>query len=302
MISTLTVSGSLIVSGGLTVNQLARKGNIVVQLDASPSTYTAYEFNSGSQSGTETSILNWTNRWSDTSGNNNHAYPVRVVSTPSGISYSSSFFPITSSYLNNGINVFGLGNTTTTNLNDRAFRFNPINESSNSSYSIFTWVKFNINTSTFGNQRIQVIIQKRTLNSDKYFDFGALGPSNSGPFYPIFSVYSGSGVAQPITISAPSQTVSLNTWIQYGITIEGGIGGSGARLYVNGTQVAYNDLSLLNYSPNTGSRQILMGRFDWASNTARSNYNVSQVLIYNTCLTPQEVRNNYQITKYKHQT
>jgi hypothetical protein len=289
----------------LNINQLARKENLVIHLDASVANYTAYEFNSGSRNGTSASILDWPNRWTDLSGNNNHGYVIRATSAPNQeiATYSSSFYNITSSYLNNGVNIFGLGNLG--NLNDRLIRFNPINGTTNFSYSIFTWVKFNINNTTSQFNHYQPIISKRTLGTvapfdlDRYFDFGANGSSNSGPWYPVITIFSGSGVLE---IFNQSSTVPSNTWVQYGFTIEGGAQGSGLRLYVNGTQVANNNLSSINYSFNTGSRQIVMGRMDWASNSIRSNFNMSQLLAYDCALTPQEVWDNYQITKYKHQT
>jgi len=55
-------------SSTVNVNQLARKGNLVVQLDISPSSYTAHPFNSNiALTGTDTSVLTWPNKWIDLS-------------------------------------------------------------------------------------------------------------------------------------------------------------------------------------------------------------------------------------------
>ena len=285
MISTLTVSG------GLSINDLARKENLVIHLDASVANYTAYEFNSGSRNGTNVSILDWPNKWTDLSGNNNHAYPIRAITADNtnGITgYSSSFFPITSSYLDNGVNVFGLGNLV--NLNDRAMRFNPI-IIENTPFSIFTWIKFNTNTSTF-NDRPQFIIAKQIAGSVSW-GINGLQTTNSGPLK--LNFYLGS------TDSADSPTYSIVTgsWCQVGATVDSGSASNFINLYINGQLVTTTPITTF---PTPVSQQIIMGRPNWASNTVRSNFNMSQLLIYNCALTPQEVWDNYQITKYKHQT
>ena len=293
MISTLTVSGSLIVSGGLTVNQLARKGNLVVHLDASVANYTAYQFNSGSRNGTSASILDWPNRWTDLSGNNNHAYPIRAntANNTNGITgYSSSFFPITSSYLDNGVNVFGLGNLG--NLNDRGMRFNPI-IIENTPFSIFTWVKFNTNTSTFIPDRPQFIIAKQIAGTSISWGLNGLQSTNSGPLK--LNFYLGS----TDNANSPTYSIVTGSWCQVGATVDSGSASNFINLYINGQLVTTTPITTF---PTPVSQQIIMGRPNWASNTVRSNFNMSQLLVYNCALTPQEVWNNYQITKYKHQT
>jgi hypothetical protein len=47
----------------------------------------------------------------------------------------------------------------------------------------------------------------------------------------------------------------------------------------------------------------LIENYSWDNNqNLGSDFDLSQLLVYNTDLTPQEVWDNYQITKYKHQT
>ena len=51
------------------------------------------------------------------------------------------------------------------------------------------------------------------------------------------------------------------------------------------------------------SLQTILGRNSWNnSQNLGSDFDLSQLLIYNAALTPQEIWNNYQVTKYKHQT
>jgi hypothetical protein len=297
MISTLTVSGSIQTSGSITVNQLAGKNNLVVHLDASTATYTGYVFNSGSNNGTPTTVLNWPNRWTDLSGNGNHAYPIRSsTGTSNGINYISSGLPFTSSYLTTNVTIpqGSLFNT----INDRCMRFNPINEAVNRSYSVFVWINFSKNNSASQYSYVQPIISKRTLSTEFIWDFGAPGGNNNGPFRPQATIWSGS---TPVSITAPAaSSVVTGSWAQLGFTVDAGSQGSGFRLYLNGVQVGYDNLSTINYIPTTGSRQILMGHLDWQSNNIRSNFGLSQVMIFNKSLTPREVLNNYHITKYKH--
>lgn len=274
MISTLTVSGSLVVSGGLTVNEIARKENLVVHLDASPSTYTAHPFNSNiSRTGTTTSILTWPNRWNDLSGNNNHAYPCTTIT-----SYTSSAnFPLTSSYLNNNIYF-------NNSLNN--FRLNPIQETTGP-LSIFIWVRRKGTGGTGG----QWLINKRVT---------AFSSANS--YYHItFTTTPAVNIAinnQSAGLVFNSSTISNNVWYNIGFTIEDRTPTSRVTVYLNG--VSYGTSLMGGTGMPVGSREIIMGRQAW-STTGNANADMSQVLIYNTCLTPQEVWNNYQITKYKHQ-
>jgi hypothetical protein len=277
----------------LNINQLARKENLVIHLDASVANYTAYEFNSGSRNGTNASILDWPNRWTDLSGNNNHAYPIKVNTQAAGgvTGYSSSFFPITSSYLNNSVNIFGVGSLGST---DRGMRFNPIiNE--NLPFSLFTWIKFNTNTSTYNVAPDflpqHVIAKQNILNA--YWGLAFTQTTNSGPLKPNF--YWGSN-----NVVGPSFNLITGSWYQVGVTVDSGSVSNNINLYVNGQLIS--SLVASSAYPSPASQHILMGRPDWNSTTVRSNFNMSQLLVYNCALTPQEVWDNYQITKYKHQT
>jgi hypothetical protein len=49
------------------------------------------------------------------------------------------------------------------------------------------------------------------------------------------------------------------------------------------------------------NRQIIIGRRN-PDTSNRAAMDLSQFLIYNVALTPQEIWSNYQITKYKHQS
>ncbi len=288
MISTLTVSGSLIVSGGLTINQLARKNNLVVHLDASPSTYTAHPFNSGSFTGNSGSILTWPGRWNDISGNDNHAFPIKSVvagGTPQQIiSYSSSAFPFSSSYLNNSVNVNTWASISPYRFG--ALRLNPIQET-NGPLSVFLWVRPKATTLAQN-----FYINKRPNSGTTQAQWQLVG--NSVFTAAIF--YTGSWATSTAISSTTSFTA--NTWWNVGFTLTGNNTGDQLSIYVNGK--LENSILLTNniiYSPN----QIIIGRNNWSSTTNMMNADLSQVLIYNTCLTPQEIWNNYQITKYKHQ-
>ena len=293
MISTLTVSGSLIVSGGLAANEIARKENIVVHLDASPSTYTAYDFNSGSQNGTNTSILNWPNRWTDLSGNNNHAYPIKnIVASTAGITgYSSSAFPFLSSYLNNSVVISTFASVSPNR--DNGFRLNPIQETTGP-LSIFLWVK-PTNTTLAQNYYINKRSNTNSIIPGVGCQWQIIG--SSGKFSAQIS-YTGS--ISDFAVADSISTYTINTWYNIGFTLTGPNVGDILTLYING---APNATTILTNNIIFGSRQIIIGRADYSSaQTLRMSANLSQVLIYNACLTPQEVWNNYQITKYKHQT
>jgi len=300
MISTLTVSGSLIVSGGLTVNQLARKGNLVVHLDASPSTYTAYNFNSGSRNGTSASILDWPNRWTDLSGNNNHAFPITCSSTGlpnlsnNGILlYTSSAFPFISSSLNNSVNVNTWGSSSPNRYG--ALRLNPIQETTGP-LSVFLWVRPKNNTALAQN----FYINKRSNVTSLIPGVGCQWQINGGTSAKFYGSVSYTGSIINFAVASSSATYSNNIWYNVGFTLTGPNVGDTITLYVNGKQDGIP--TTLTNNVIFGSRQIIIGRNDWASTSNMMNADLSQVLIYNTCLTPQEVQNNYQITKYKHQT
>jgi hypothetical protein len=289
MISTLTVSSSLIVSGGLTVNQLARKGNLVVYLDASPSTYTAYPFNSGSQSGLETSVLTWSNRWTDLSGKNNHAYPINGGFAVSP--YASSGYNLTSSYLNTAVYISGSGDSRP------AFRFNPLIETSSFSpgYSISMWIKLRTSGPVGNLGATQWILGKRdATGASQQYQFIT---DNSLRLNVNFWYNSSNSTI----VTAPSPTLTTNRWYNITTVVEGLTANSLVNLYIDGTRIA--SASVPNGATlNTISKQIIIGRNSWTNfQNYGSDFDLSQFLIYNTALTPQEVRNNYQITKYKHQ-
>ena len=258
----------------LNVNQLARKGNLVVQLDASPSTYTAHPFNSETGLlGTSTSVLAWDNKWIDTSGNNNHAYPCNDI-----VSYKSSpNFPLTSSYLNNNIYF---------NNSIANFRLNPIQETTGP-LSIFIWARRKGN----GGAQGQWLINKRQTNfsaADSYYQIG-------------FTNDPGINIAinnQSTGVLLNYRPISNNVWYNIGFTIEDVTPTSRVTAYLNG--VPYGTSLMGGTGIPVGSKEVIMGRQAW-STTGNANADMSQVLIYNACLTPQEVWNNYQITKYKHQ-
>jgi hypothetical protein len=295
MISTLTVSGSLIVSGGLTVNQLARKGNLVVHLDASPSTYTAYDFNSGSFSVTNdsSSILTWPGRWNDLSGNNNHAFPIKAVvagGTPQQItSFSSSAFPLSSSYLNNSVFINTFSAIANPNQNN-AFRLNPIQETTGP-LSVFLWVRPKAIT-----QAQNWYINKRPNTGTTQAQWQLIG--SSGKFVSAI-FYTGSYLDANSLSILSTTTFTINTWWNVGFTLTRNNTGDVLSLYINGK---LENSAILTNSITYTSNQIIIGRNNWTSTANMMNADLSQVLIYNVCLTPQEVQNNYQITKYKHQT
>lgn len=276
-------------SSMLNINQLARKENLVIHLDASVANYTAYEFNSGSRNGTNASVLDWPNRWTDLSGNNNHVYPIYTTSTDNttGITaYNSSFYNITSSYLDNSVEIVGSGVNT---LTDKAFRFNPIQETTGP-LSIFMWVKLSSTVSG----GYYWIAQKRGQGQTTNSLFWNIICSTARNF--IIELYNSSaGVAAAHTFST---TANLNTWYQVGFTVDNSTAGSRCNFYFNGQVVSSGTLSS---NMNVGSRQIILGRPDWASTNIRSRFWLSQFLVYNAALTSQEVWDNYQITKYKHQ-
>ena len=272
------------------VNQLARKGNLVIHLDASPSTYTAYSFNSGSRNGTNTSVLDWPNRWTDLSGNNNHVYPIKNISFSSNqiIGYSSSAFPFSSSYLNNSVYI-NTSQSASPNLNG-GFRINPIQETTGP-LSVFLWVR-----PKFTTQNSNWFINKRSNTSSTTPGVGAQWQLTGNNTFSVSVFYTGS-TANAAGVTSTS-TFSANIWYNVGFTLTGPNIGDTLTLYVNGKpngtpRILANNVIF-------GSRQIIIGRSDW-NGQPRMNADLSQVLIYNVCLTPQEVQNNYQITKYKHQ-
>jgi hypothetical protein len=276
--------------GSLTINQLARRDNLVVQLDASPSTYTAYPFNSGSQTGTSGSILTWSNRWTDLSGNNNHAYAFKNGSGAYQVAtYASGGWPLSSSYLNNSVFINGYSNTSGVN---GGLRFNPIVESTGP-LSIFLWLRPRVDiTGTDG----VVILDKRSQAGDPTDQFSQYGMTwNSGSGFAAGIYYTGS--SNSITTLSYGGPLSSTTWYNVGFTLTSNLTGGILTLYVNG--VAQNSVTLAN-NMDYANRQIIIGRRN-PDTSNRAAMDLSQFLIYNVALTPQEVWNNYQITKYKHQ-
>lgn len=274
MISTLMISGSLQTSGSIAVNQLAASDNLVVHLDANISTYTAQPFMSKpSLTGTSTSVLTWPNKWPDISGNNNHAYPCTTIT-----SYASSAnFPLTSSYLNNCVYFKNSVHN---------FRLNPIQETTGP-LSVFIWVR----RKGTGGAGGQWLINKRVT---------AFSSVNS--YYQIIiSTVTRFSIAinnQSTGIILNSPVISNNVWYNIGFTIEDRTPTSRVTAYINGESYGSSLLGGTLGMP-TGSLQTILGRQSWAA-TGNANVDMSQVLIYNKCLTAQEVLNNYHITKYKH--
>lgn len=271
------------------VNQLARKGNLIVHLDASPSTYTAYPFNSGSGiSGNNTEILTWPNRWTDLSGNNNHAYP--IFGTNGVTTYNSFGFPLTSSYLDTGIYISSSGTS-----NRPGFRLNPIIETSSlePGYSISMWLKLRSD----GPTSTQFIIGKRTVTgTTQQYQFNSGGPGASRNIR--FNFWYSTSI-----VTVDSTTVlALNTWYNLTAVVRGLTAGSLIEVYVNGKLESTGTVPV-GATLNTVLLQTIIGRNSWVDSSGLgSEFNLSQLLIYNCALTKQEVWNNYQITKYKHQT
>jgi hypothetical protein len=189
--------------------------------------------------------------------------------------------------LNTSIEIAGSGIYT---LTDKAFRFNPIQETTGP-LSIFIWVKLSSTVSG----GYYWIAQKRGQSATTTSFFWDMICSTARNF--TINLYNSSaGVAASHTVTP---AVSLDTWYQLGFTVDNYTAGSKCNFYFNGQLVAS---STLNGNMNVGSRQIILGRPDWASSTIRSKFWLSQFLVYNVALTPQEVLNNYHITKYKHRT
>jgi len=276
--------------GSLTINQLARRDNLVVQLDASPSTYTAYPFNSGSQTGTSGSVLTWSNRWTDLSGNNNHAYAFKNGSGGYQVStYASGGWPLSSSYLNNSVFIdnfpFGIFG---------GLRFNPIIESTGP-LSIFLWLRPRIDiTGANGVVILDKRSQDEVLNTDRFSQYTMTWNTSSGFSAGIY--YTGSD--NSVSTGAYGGPLSSTAWYNVGFTLTSNLTGGILTLYVNG--VAQNSVTLAN-NMDYANRQIIIGRRNPDPNN-RAAMDLSQFLIYNVALTPQEIWNNYQITKYKHQS
>jgi hypothetical protein len=278
--------------GSLTINQLARRDNLVVQLDASPGTYTAYPFNSGSQSGVSSSILTWSNRWTDLSGNNNHAYAVKNMGSSAYqvITYNSGGCPLSSSYLANSIfiNLFSDGASS-------GLRLNPLIESTGP-MSLFVWVRPRVDIT--GASSV-VVLDKRKQDGEiggepAFAQYIMTWNPNTG--FAVGVYYNINGALAQI---GPMGGVPLlsTTFYNVGFTLSNNTSGSTLTGYLNG--VAQGTVTLpgdMVYA----NKQVIIGRRN-VDTSNRAAMDFSQFLIYNVCLTPQEVWNNYQITKYKHQ-
>lgn len=258
-------------SSTVNVNQLARKDNLVVHLDVSPSSYTAHPFNSNAAlTGDRTSVLTWPNRWIDLSGNNNHAYPC----TATGTYNSSANFPLTSSYLNNNIYFNGSNNN---------FRLNPIQETTGP-LSIFIWARKKATGA-------QWLINKRVTTFSSAQSYYHITFTNT----PAANISINNQASGLLFTSA---TISTDVWYNIGFTTEDATSTSTVRAYLNGVQ--FGSSLMGGTGMPVGSQETIIGKQAWAD-SGNANADMSQVLIYNACLTPQEVWNNYQITKYKHQ-
>jgi hypothetical protein len=278
--------------GSLTINQLARRDNLVVQLDASPGTYTAYPFNSGSQSGVSSSILTWSNRWTDLSGNNNHAYAIKNMggSTYQVATYNSGGCPLSSSYLANSIFINLFSNGASSGL-----RLNPLIESTGP-MSLFVWVRPRVDiTGLDGVVVLDKRKQNEPLGGEPEFAQYTMTWNATNGF--ATGVYYNANSLTAVQIGNMGGTLSPTTFYNVGFTLSNNTAGSTLTGYLNGvaqgTTTLPGDMIYAN-------KQVIIGRRNPdTSNKAAMDF--SQFLIYNVCLTPQEVWNNYQITKYKHQ-
>ena len=223
------------------------------------------------------------------SGNNNHAYAFKNGSGAYQVAtYASGGWPLSSSYLNNSvfINNYPFGT-------NGGLRFNPIVESTGP-LSIFLWLRPRIDiTGTDG----VVILDKRSQAGDPTDQFAQYGMTwNSVTGFAVGIYYLGNSNSS-IGTGAYGGPLSSTTWYNVGFTLTSNLTGGILTLYVNG--VAQNSVTLTN-NMDYANRQIIIGRRNPDVNN-RAAMDLSQFLIYNVALTPQEVWNNYQITKYKHQ-
>jgi hypothetical protein len=188
-------------SSTVNVNQLARKGNLVVYLDASPSTYTAYPFNSGSQSGTNTSTLTWSNRWTDLSGNGNN------MSLINGPSYSTGY---------------GKGSVYFDGSDDRGESTDSTSLSITSSITIIAWIYPTAATNSCG------FIVKGSYN---VYDWDYMFYISANSTQLVGYKKNSAGTAQAVGGFAPSGGM-INKWNHVVFTISGG---TAAALYHNST-------------------------------------------------------------------
>ena len=90
--------------------------------------------------------------------------------------------------------------------------------------------------------------------------------------------------------------ITNGTWYFASVTIGGTIGSPTASIFVNGTTYSYN-LSALSSSPFTGSTHCIGGN---VHNNEYFDGSISQVMIYNRALNPQQVLQNYNATKQRY--
>ena len=96
--------------------------------------------------------------------------------------------------------------------------------------------------------------------------------------------------------------LNIDSWYNVCTVVRGKTAGSIIEFYLNGVLTQSGSVPI-GQTLISLSLQTILGRNSWNNNqNLGSDFDLSQLLIYNAALTPQEVRNNYQITKYKHQT
>ena len=90
--------------------------------------------------------------------------------------------------------------------------------------------------------------------------------------------------------------ITNGTWYFASVTIGGTISSPTASIFVNGTTYSYN-LSALSSSPFTGSTHCIGGN---VHNNEYFDGSISQVIIYDRALSPQQVLQNYNATKRRY--
>ena len=125
------------------------------------------------------------------------------------------------------------------------------------------------------------------------------GPSSSGVGQiSLVVVYDNSGADKVSRVSAIN-TLTINTWQYATVTWDGGKNYTGMHIYINGSEVSYNDAS----SQNAIGNRVSDATFDL---TIGANYNglsrlfagtIDEVRVYNRALSAGEVSNLYSSSK-----
>jgi hypothetical protein len=170
-------------------------------------------------------------------------------------------------------------------------------------FTISSWVKFNTTSSNSNIRQYIYTQQQNPPSSGSWYSYQQTqGLILAGNFL-ILQYFNPALINQPYvynTANAPygsdfaaitASIVSPNTW--YMIT---GTGDStGARLYINGVQTAYNPTASLG----TVVNQAFIGRRGDAQGNDYLGGNVAVVLEYNRALTQTEILQNYNAQKSK---